>query len=87
MDRYYFYVQAVSETIREEQIKPGTKEVLRYREALWEGYNIIKEKGDIDMDSIIRTFREIKSSTAGLRPPQTLTVIRRGQSEFRFYLR
>ncbi|MGF1923029.1 MAG: Fic family protein [Bacteroidia bacterium] len=75
--------KAVSETIREENIKPATKEVLRYREALWEGYNITQEKGKMDMDSIISTFRQIKNSTAGIRPPQTLTVIRRGQSEFR----
>jgi len=75
--------KAVSETIREENIKPATKEVLRYREALWEGYNVTQEKGKVDMDSIISTFRQIKNSTAGIRPPQTLTVIRRGQSEFR----
>ena len=75
--------KAVSETVREEHMTPGTKEVLRYREALWEGFNLIKENGKIDMDCILRTFRQIKDSTAGLRPPQTLTVIRRGQSEFR----
>lgn len=75
--------KAVSETIREENIKPATKEVLRYREALWEGYHIVKAKDMIDMQGIISTFRQIKNSTAGIRPPQTLTVIRQGQSEFR----
>jgi Fic family protein len=75
--------KAVSETIREENIKPATKEVLRYREALWEGYNIIQRRGTLDMDGIISTFKQIKNSTAGIRPAQTLTVIRRGQSEFR----
>lgn len=75
--------KAVSETVREENIKPATKEVLRYREALWEGYNIIQAKGMIDMDCVISTFRQIKNSTSGIRPAQTLTVIRRGQSEFR----
>lgn len=75
--------KAVSETVREENITPATKEVLRYREALWEGYNIIKAKEMIDMDCVISTFRQIKNSTAGIRPPQTLTLIRRGQSEFR----
>lgn len=75
--------KAVSETVREENITPATKEVLRYREALWEGYNIIKAKEVIDMDCIISTFRQIKNSTADIRPPQTLTVIRQGQSEFR----
>lgn len=75
--------KAVSETLNEDYIKPATKEVLRYREALWEGYKLIKDKGEIDLDCIINTFRQIKNSTAGFRSPQTLTVIRRGQSEFR----
>ncbi|WP_432712820.1 Fic family protein [Pedobacter sp.] len=75
--------KAVSETIKEENIRPATKEVLRYREALWEGFNIIKNSGMIDLDCVISTFRQIKNSTATIRPPQTLTVIRRGQSEFR----
>lgn len=75
--------KAVSETVREESITFATKEVLRYREALWEGYSLTKAKGIIDMDCIISTFRQIKNSSAAIRPPQTLTVIRRGQSEFR----
>jgi len=75
--------KAVSETVREENITPATKEVLRYREALWDGYNIVKAKEQIDMECVISTFRQIKNSTAGIRPPQTLTIIRRGQSEFR----
>jgi Fic family protein len=75
--------KAVSETVKEEHIKPATKEVLRYREALWEGYNVIQNKGIIDADSIILIFRQIKNSAFGFRSPQTLTVIRRGQSEFR----
>jgi Fic family protein len=75
--------KAVSETVRKENIKPATKEVLRYREALWEGYNIIQAEGMIDLDCVVGIFRQIKNSTAGIRPPQTLTVIRRGQSDFR----
>lgn len=75
--------KAVSESVREENIKPATKEVLRYREALWEGYNIIQADGMIDLDCVVGIFRQIKNSTAGIRPPQTLTVIRRGQSDFR----
>jgi len=35
------------------------------------------------MDCVVSTFRQVKNSTAGLRSPQSLTVIRRGQSEFR----
>ena len=32
---------AVSDTIQEKNANPATKEVLRYREALWEGYKRI----------------------------------------------
>lgn len=33
--------KAVSDTIKEKNANPATKEVLRYREALWEGYKRI----------------------------------------------
>ncbi|WP_317170961.1 Fic/DOC family N-terminal domain-containing protein [Sphingobacterium micropteri] len=36
--------KAVWDTIQEKNANPATKEVLRYREALWEGYKRIKEK-------------------------------------------
>ncbi|WP_316824915.1 Fic family protein [Pedobacter miscanthi] len=75
--------KAVSETLNEENIKPATKEVLRYREALWEGYKLIRSNGKIDTGCVINTFRQVKNSTAGFRPPQSLTVIKKGQSEFK----
>lgn len=75
--------KAVSDTIQEGQASPSTKEVLRYRESLWEGYRRMQEKGVIDLDGIIAIFRQIKNTTGGIRPPHSLTVIRRDQSEFR----
>jgi len=77
--------KAVSDTLMEENINlnPGTKEVLRYREALWKGYSALENKEGIDLESIVEVFRQIKNSTEGLRPPQSLTTINRGQSEFR----
>jgi Fic family protein len=75
--------KAVSDTQQENRTNTGTKEVLRYREALWKGYKLINEKNTIDLDSIIGIFRQIKNSSAGLRAPQSLTVINRGDSEFR----
>ncbi|POY34915.1 Fic family protein [Solitalea longa] len=75
--------KAVSNSLQETKINIGTKEVLRYREAMWAGYNLMKHKGRIDLDSITGIFRQIKNSTAGLRSPASLTVINRGQSEFR----
>ena len=75
--------KAVSDTIQEKHANPATKEVLRYREALWEGYRRIGEKGGIDLESTISIFQQIKNTSGSIRPPQTLTVIQRGQSEFR----
>ncbi|MGK6349896.1 Fic family protein [Parapedobacter sp. DT-150] len=75
--------KAVSDTIQEENANLATKEVLRYREALWEGYKRIKETGSVDLESIAAIFRQIKNTSGGLRPPHSLTVIQRGQSEFR----
>jgi Fic family protein len=75
--------RAVSDTVQEDKANVATKEVLRYREALWTGYQLIKEDNHIDLDSIIGVFRQVKNSSAGLRSPASLTVIQRGQSEFR----
>ncbi len=75
--------KAISETIKEEFANASTKEVLRYREALWEGYYLVKEKNTIDKSTIIKVFQKIKNSTQELRPPQSQIVIRRGQSELR----
>ena len=75
--------KAVSDTIKEDQANAGTKEVLRYREALWTGFKQIAGRGRLELDAVIAIFRQIKNSTAGIRAPQSLTTIRRGQSEFR----
>jgi Fic family protein len=75
--------KAISDTVQEDNANTATKEVLHYREALWEGYRLINEKKDIDLDCIINIFRQVKNSPAGLRSPQSQTTIKRGQSEFR----
>lgn len=75
--------KAVSDTLQEERANLATKEVLRYREALWAGHYRIQKNGVIDLEAIIEIFQQIKNSSAGLRPPHSLTVITRGQSEFR----
>lgn len=75
--------KAVSDTIQEKSANVATKEVLRYREALWEGYRLIKEKNVIDRDCIVSIFRQVKNTSAGLRSPQSQTTIKRGESEFR----
>lgn len=75
--------KAVSDTVKEENSNPATKEVLRYREALWGGYKTLKENGTFDLSIAISVFQQIKNTTQGIRPPQSQTVIKRGQSEFR----
>lgn len=75
--------KAVSDSIREEATDNATKEVLRYREALWKGYNTIKSKNKLDETTIIKVFQQIKNTRQGIRPPQSQVVIKRGQSEFK----
>jgi len=75
--------KAVSDSVKEENSSPEIKEVLRYREALWTGYNLIKEKNSISLDMIISVCQKIKNTTQGLRSPQSQVVIRRGNSELR----
>ncbi len=75
--------KAISDKVKEDNTDPATKEVLRYREALWTGYKKIKNTGNIDMQSIITIFQQIKNTKAGIRPPQARVVIKRGQSEFK----
>lgn len=75
--------KAVSDTVQKDKANVATKEVLRYREALWTGYQLIKEDNHIDLESISGIFRQIKNTSSGLRSPASLTIIQRGQNEFR----
>lgn len=75
--------KAISDTQKKENINPGTKEVLKYREALWAGYNSLRENKKIDETLIKCIFNQIKETTSGYRPPQTKVVIKKGHSEFR----
>jgi Fic family protein len=74
---------AASDTTREDRNNVAIKEVLRYREALWAGYGELTNKGKVDIDLIISIFQQVKDTTAGLRPPQAVVTIKRGESEFR----
>lgn len=75
--------KAISDSLQEDKANIATKEVLRYREALWEGYPMVQQSQSINLKTIISIFRQIKNSSAGLRSPQALITIKRGQSEFR----
>jgi Fic family protein len=75
--------KAISDSIPEEKSNQATKEVLRYREALWEGNRQLSIDKKITLDLFVNTFRQVKNTNTGLRPPQAQVVIRQGQSEFR----
>jgi len=75
--------KAISDSNKKENINSATKEVLKYREALWAGYKSLQENKKIDELLIKNIFKQIKETTAGYRPPQARIVIKSGQSEFR----
>jgi len=75
--------KAISDSRNEDAADPATREVLRYREALWTGYNSIRKEGSINMETIINIARQIKGTKFGIRPPQARVIIRRGNSELR----
>lgn len=75
--------KAISETQKEIHANPATKEVLKYREALWAGFKTLQKNQKIDTVLIKNIFNQIKETTTSYRPPQAQVVIKRGQSEFR----
>jgi len=48
----------------------NTKEVLRYREAVWRAYQELIKKGNIDLALIIKIFQVIKETNEGIRKKQ-----------------
>ena len=68
--------KAYSDTLTE---SPGvSKEVLRYREALWTGYNYLNSKERFDQDYFIKIYQELKQTTDGIRPDFLITTIKQG---------
>lgn len=61
----------------ETSLDGNAKEVLHYRQALWGGYNVIKEKNMFTTDLLINVYQEIKQVHDGIRPIQTETVIKK----------
>lgn len=56
----------------------ASKEILRYREALWSGYNYLQEKGTFDLEYFIRVIQEIKQTKDRIRPDFLNTTIKQG---------
>ena len=55
-----------------------SKEVLRYREALWTGYNFLKEQAGFNENYFIRLYQEIKQTKEEIRPDYSITTIKQG---------
>jgi len=49
------------------KIDPATKEVLRYREALWEGFSNLRERPLLTTNLFIRIVQTIRANKAGIR--------------------
>lgn len=49
------------------KIDPATKEVLRYREALWVGFNALQERPLLTTNLFIRIVQTIRGNQAGIR--------------------
>ncbi len=63
-----------------EETSGPIKEVLHYREALWKGFEYMKQKEAFDIEYLIEMYREIKEARDGIRPPFTSVLIRKGGS-------
>ena len=56
----------------------ASKEVIRYREALWSGYNYLKNAKEFDQQYFISVFQEIKQTTDTIRPSFVQLTIKQG---------
>jgi len=72
--------QAFSDQRYDDTVSGSTKEVLRYREAIWEGFEYLKKNGKFDINYLTNLYQVIKEARDGLRPPFAQTYIRQGGS-------
>jgi len=64
-------------TADESRITGNAKEVLRYRQALWSGFNDVRNEGKIAIDTLIKIYQRIQNINDGIRPDQNETVIKK----------
>jgi Fic family protein len=48
-------------------VDPAVKEVLHYREALWQGFNLLKEKNLLTTNLFVKVYQTIKQNDSGIR--------------------
>lgn len=63
-----------------QHVQGGSKEVLRYREALWSGYHYLQKASDFNRDYFVKVYREVKQAKDTIRPAFLPTIIRQGGS-------
>jgi Fic family protein len=64
-----------------EQRSDAAKQVIRYRESLMEGIDLLKSHGQLDKEILIRLFQIIKDSTAGVRTDLQEVWLSKGGSD------
>lgn len=72
--------QAFSDAKSDLDTSGNAKEVLRYREALWEGYHYLNKSHQFDRNYFVQLYQEIKQEGDGIRPSFARTYIRMGGS-------
>jgi Fic family protein len=66
------------ESTQTENQNGPSKEILKAREALWSGYNYLKNQTAFNREYFIKVFQEIKETTDEIRLPFIETIIRQG---------
>ncbi len=59
----------------------ATKEVLRYREALWEGYNVLKKRPILSTNLFVTIVQMIRENQAGIRNTPGTTIFNSATGE------
>lgn len=62
------------------RLEGAPKEVLHYREALWDGYNFLAQKTGFNQQYFIQLFQTIKQTNDKFRPDFMNTIIKQGGS-------
>lgn len=63
------------------QFDPATKEVLRYREALWEGFYALKKRPVLSTNLFVKIVQLIKENNAGIRKTPGTTIANQATGE------
>lgn len=70
--------KAFGEDKSEESEKGTVKEVLHYREAIWQGFEHIKSNDKFDIEYLLKMYKTVKRATDGIRPAQSKIYIKQG---------